>query len=222
MARITINAVYDIETMTLVAHDGQYETDFIPIRCDRGAVAQAKKQGQQAGDLGTSSGSSAAVDRSAVIPGIINDAQHPVGLGATTKNNMLVSNQEAVGGATGGVTGEANLAAARTRNAGGFTAALGEANREKGRQLAGGARDVETQDALLKQQQQQQARNQLLGLYGTDTSHQLQAMGLQGEDLARQLEAGRQGWYQNTLQGLNTAANLGGAAAGMKKAGYFG
>lgn len=218
MTRITINPTFDIETGELLSHDGQYEIESVPMLFDRGAVKQAKTQGQQAGATAGKAGAEADVDRSAVIPGIIQAAQHPQGFTPQDLNSQLVAQQEGAGGANAAITGEGRLAALRSRTAGGFAPALAEAARAKGRTLATGALDVANRNAMLKQQQQEQARNQLLGLYGTDTSTMLRGMGLQADDLQNQLAAGRQGWLQNTMGVLNTIGNLGSSAAGVKKA----
>ena len=127
---------------------------------------------------------------------------------------MLVKQQEAAGGANATLTGEGNLAALRTRNAGGFAPALAEASRNKTRALSSGALDVANQNAMLKQQQQQEGLRGLQGLYGTDTSNQLKAMGLSAEDLQNQMAANRQGWLQNTEGVLNTISGMGKAATG--------
>lgn len=126
---------------------------------------------------------------------------------------MLVASQEGAGGANAAITGEGKLAALRGRTAGGFAPALAEAARAKGRTLSTNALGVSNEDAQLAQQKQAQARQQLLGLYGADTSAQLRAMGLQSEDLQNQLKAGQTGWAQNLEQGLGTVANMGKAAA---------
>jgi hypothetical protein len=213
-----VNPVWDMETLQLVGHDGQYEIDHIPFLFDRGAVGTAKKLGQQAGETGATAGSEAAVDRSSVIPGLVRDVNNPTGFTPEQQNNMLVKQQEAAGGGNAAVTGEGRLAALRTRTAGGFAPALAEAARSKGRTLATGALDVANRNAELEQQKQAQARQQLLGLYGVDTSNMLKSMGLQSQDLQDQLAAGRQGWLQNTEGVLNTIGGLGSSAAGVKKA----
>ena len=209
MTRITINPVFDIETMTLVGHDGQYEVENVPIKCDRGAVSQAKQQGQQANTTAGGYGQTAAGIGSTLIPTLQQRATNPTGYSPTDLNNMLVAQQESAGGSNATVGGEGKLASIRTRNAGGFAPALDEAARDKSRTLASGALGVQNANATLKQQQQEQALQQLQGLYGTDTSNQLKAMGLQGEDLSNQLQAGRQGWLQNTEGVLSSLGQLG-------------
>jgi hypothetical protein len=208
MTRITINPTFDIETGELLFHDGQYEIESVPMLFDRGAVKQAKTQGQQAGVVAGKAGAEADVERSAVIPGIIQSAQHPQGFTPQEQNAQLVAQQEGVGGANAAVTGEGRLAALRSRTAGGFAPALAEAARSKGRTLATGGLEIANQNAMLKQRQQEQARQQLLGLYGADTSSMFKGMGLQAEDLQNQLAAGRQGWLQNAEGLANTAAGV--------------
>jgi hypothetical protein len=221
VARFLLNPVFDIETGQLLSHDGE-SFEEPQILFDRGAVQRAKEQGKQADTTGDVAGQAAQQEGTQLRTQLEQRAAHPEGLAPTDINNMLVKQQEAAGGANATITGEGKLAALRTRGAGGFAPALAEAARTQGRTLASGALDVANQNAMLKQQQQQQALSGLQGLYGTDTSNQLKAMGLSAEDLQNQLKAGQQGWYQNTLAGLNTAANLGGAAAGMKQAKFFG
>ena len=154
---------------------------------------------------------------SSIIPGLEREAQNPQGFTPVRKNNMLVAGQEAVGGANSGIVGTGNLAAARTRNAGGFARALDEAARQKGRQLSTTALGVENEDARVGLQRQQEAQRMLSGLYGTDTSRQLEAMGLQNQDLNTALKAGQQGWLQNTEGVINTLTDA--AKAGKEIAG---
>lgn len=218
MARVLLNPTFSIETGELLFHDGEFFVDSFPIRCDRGAVKQAKQQGETAGSVAGKAGSEADTERAAVIPGLVRDVNNPTGYTPQQVNDQLVKQQEAVGGGNAAITGEGKLAALRSRTAGGFAPALAEAARAKGRTLATGALDVANRNAELQQQKQQQARAQLLGLYGTDTSNMFRGMGLQSQDLQNQLAAGRQGWLQNTEGALDTISGLGTSAAGVKKA----
>lgn len=217
MARFLLNPTFDIETGQLLSHDGEFFEEP-KILFDRGAAGQAKNLGQQAGSAASNAGSEAATDRSSVIPGLLRDVNNPTGFTPQQQNDMLVKQQEAAGGANATATGEGRLAALRTRSAGGFAPALAEAARAKGRTLATGALDVSNRNAELEQQKQQTARQQLLGLYGTDTSNMLRSMGLQSQALQDQLAAGRQGWLQNTEGVLGTIGGLGSQAAGAFKA----
>src|SRR6266436_3264444 len=209
--RVLLNPTFDIVTGELLSHDGESHIEKFPVLFDRGAVQQAKTQGKTAEGQVGKAGSEADVERGAVIPGLIRDVNNPQGFTPEQQNNMLVKQQEAVGGGNAAITGEGRLAALRSRTAGGFAPALAEAARAKGRTLATGALDVANRNAELQQQKQAQARAQLLGLYGTDTSNMFRGMGLQAEDLQNQLAAGKQGWLQNSLDTINTLSNAAGA-----------
>jgi hypothetical protein len=213
MHRVLLNPVFSIATGELLSHDGESFLEQFPIKCDRAIQGTAKKNAQTATDTASGFGSTAAQIGSTLIPGLERDANNPTGFTPVQKNNMLVASQEGVGGAGSGITGQANLTAARTRNAGGFARALDEAARIKGRTLSSNALGVENEDARVALQRQQEARRALQGLYGTDTSAQLHAMGLANEDLNTALAAGRQGWLQDTEGVINTLSGAAKAAA---------
>jgi hypothetical protein len=213
MTRFLLNATFSIETGELLSHDGEFFDDAA-ILFDRTIASNAGNNAKQAGGVVGQAQANANIDRSSVIPGLQRDAQTPIGYNAGQLNNMLVSSQEGAGGANATVGGEGRLAALRSRTAGGYAPALDEAQRQKGRTLATNALDIQNQNARLGLERQQQARNQLLGLYGTDTSNMLHAMGVQNEDLNTQLAAKRQGWEQELEQGLDTVSGMGGKAAG--------
>lgn len=194
-------------------------TQFVsgPMRFDRSVQGAAKNNANTANNVAAGYGAGASQIGSSLIPGLEREAQNPTGFTPEQKNNMLVASQEGVGGATSGITGQGNLTAARTRNAGGFARALDEAQRQKGRQLSQNALGVENEDARVALQRQQQAQGLLSGLYGTDVSSQLKSMGLSDEALNTELNAGKSGWLQNAEGVINT---LGGAAlTGAKIAG---
>jgi hypothetical protein len=87
---------------------------------------------------------------------------------------MNTAVQQSEGGSVGGVTGETNLEAARTRNAGGYQGAVGSASRAASRDLSSKALEIQTNQANLQQQQKQQAMDQLMKLYGVDQQTALQ------------------------------------------------
>lgn len=217
MARFLLNPTFDIETGRLLSHDGE-SFEEPTILFDRGAAGEAKQQGKVAGGVAGTAGSNASQIGSTITPVLEQQATHPTGFDPTTLNNMLVSQQEAVGGGNAAIGGEGKLSALRTRSAGGLAPVLAEAARSKGRTLASGALNVQNESARLAQEKQQNALRSLQGLYGTDTSNQLRAMGLQAEDLQNELAAGRQGWLQNTEGVLGTIGKLGSEAAGAYQA----
>jgi hypothetical protein len=213
MARFLLNPVFDIATGELLSHDGEFFDDAA-ILFDRGVANQAKSQTAQAAGVTGQAQANANIDRSSIIPGIQREAQTPMGFNAGQLNNMLVAQQEGAGGANATIGGEGRLAALRSRTAGGYAPALDEAARQKGRTLATGGLNIQNENARLGLERQQQARQALQGLYGTDTSNMLKSMGISAEDLQNQLAAKRQGWLQNTEGVLDTIGGLGAKAAG--------
>ena len=211
--RFLLNPTFSIETGELLSHDGESFEEPV-LLFDRKVQGQANEQRKSATSVGDTAGTNAAQEGGVLRPTLEQRATHPEGYAPTDINNMLVKQQESAGGTNATLTGEGRLAAMRGRNAGGFAPALAEAARSKGRTLATGALDVATQNAQLKQAQQQQALQQLQGMYGTDTSDQLKAMGLANQDLESELAAGRQGWQQNAMGWLN-ALKPKGSVGGM-------
>jgi hypothetical protein len=205
LAKITINPTLDIETLEWLPRPSYLiEENKIPLRFDRSVQKAAGNNATTANSVAGQAGSNAAQIGSSLIPGLESEAQNPIGLTPIQKNNALVSGAQAIGGVNSGIKGEADLAAARTRNAGGFTNALDEAARIKSRQQSANTLGVENEDARLANEKQQFAQRALQGLYGTDTSRQLEAMGLSNQDLQTKLQAGKSGWLQNFNDTLST------------------
>lgn len=221
MARFTINPVHEWDESTqryvLVSHDGQYEIPdrLVELRFDRSIQQRAKSGSSQATGTAGGFGQQASQIGSTIIPGLEQQATTPTGYTPLQKSRMLTSGAEAVGGVNSGLTGQANLTALRTRTPGGFSAALAEAARQKGRQLSTNALDVENADARLAQEKQRAAQQQLGSLYGMDTNAQLRAMGLANEDLNTALQAGKSGWLQQLEGGLGTLGSLASGAGGL-------
>jgi hypothetical protein len=113
-----------IETGAVLSEQPFYCDDSLEWRCDRSVNAAAKTNAKTAGDTATGFGADAAGERSAVIPGLEREAQNPTGYSPTDLNNMTVASEQSAGGVASGTAGKADLMAARTRNAGGFGAAL--------------------------------------------------------------------------------------------------
>lgn len=206
--RVTSLISWDMETGAVLSHVYTDSYEGPVERCDR-KIANAA--GNQAGANEGTAGeleSGAQQIGSSIIPGLEQQAKGGQGLTPVQKNNALVSGSQAIGGVNSGITGDANLAAARTRNAGGFAPALDEAARIKGREQSTNALGVSAEDTAIANQKQAQAQRELAGLYGTDTSGALTAMNLSDQALRTQLQANNQGWYQKGLAGLNTLANV--------------
>ncbi len=178
-------------------------------------VKKAQQAGQGAANTATTTasgyGTGATDIGSTLVPFEKKQLTNPTGMNPTDINNMLVAGEQGAGGANAGITGQANLEASRTHNTGALSGVLDEAARDKTRQLSQNALGVQNQNAKVKLGQQDEASKALGGLYGTDVNAQLKAQGLVPEDINSWVNAGKSGWYQNTLQGIDT---LTGAAKG--------
>jgi hypothetical protein len=108
-----------------------------------------------------------------LTPQLESEAINPEGYTPQQLAYMNTASQQSLGGSTAGITGQANLQAARTRNAGGFQGAIGSGSRTAQKQLSQNALATQTQQAQLQQQQRQQALQQLQSLYGQDLSSSL-------------------------------------------------
>jgi hypothetical protein len=111
---------------------------------------------------------------------------------------MLGAAEGGAGGSTAGLTTEANLAAARNRNSGGFGGSLDEMARQKDKALAGTSEGIAANSANLAQQQQQDAAKGLSNMYGQDTNAQMQALGIQSKD--QEIQNQQPNWAQQLGQ----------------------
>ena len=157
----------------------------------RSAVAQAQQAGQQAGQTGGQLMGQAGETLSGVMGPLAGIEQQ--GMTPEEMNRALVAGQQEAGGAMSGVQGQANLMAARARNAGAQTMALDEAARQKMRQGS--------QTALNIQQMALNRQMQGLGLgadiYGRQLGGAMEAYGLIPRDIAAAAEANKTGWVQD-------------------------
>lgn len=103
-------------------------------------------------------------------PTLVSDVTDPQGYSTGDLTAMNTASQQSLGGSTAGITGQANLEAARTRNAGGFQGAIGEGSRAARRQLSQNAVGIQQAQANAKLAQRSQAIQALMNLYGIDQS----------------------------------------------------
>lgn len=178
-------------------------------------IAGIKKATQAAsGAAGTASGNAGTYGKNAadigdlLVPTLKNDVNNAPGFTPEQTNDQLVAAQEGAGGTNASIVGEAGLQAARGRNVGSTAGVLDEAARIKSRTNAGAGLEVANQNAMLKQQQRDQALKQLQGLYGTDVTAQTQNEGLVPEDINAWANANKTGWLQNTEGILDTINGL--------------
>lgn len=148
-----------------------------------------------------------------LTPELKAEAENPEGYTPQQKAYMHTASEQSLGGGVAATTGEADLTAARTRNAGGFQGAVGTANRGAQRQLSQNAVGIEADQAKLQQAQRQQALSSLQGLYGVDETTALGYLNASNEALGTENKAtGTNSPFMNYLYHAEDAA--GKAAAG--------
>lgn len=210
----TVLQLTDDPNVYLRISDDGYEYTGPLALADRSIQQSATQGAAQAGTTASGYGSTASGIGSTVIPTLTRDVNNPTGFTPTEKNNMLTAVQQGAGGATAGVTGEAGLAANRTRNSSALSSVLDQAARTKQQALSSGNLSVENADAKLAQQKRAAALGGLQGLYGTDVGAQLKSMGIQDQDLNTAISAGNSGWLQNTMGVVGGLSKAAGDVAG--------
>lgn len=123
---------------------------------------------------------------STLTPTLESDIANPKGYSPEDIAYMNTASQQSLGGSVAGVTGQANLEAARTRNAGGFQGAIGSATRSAQRNLSQNALGIQKANADLKQQQRDQAIKALSAIYGIDESTALGYLNSSNEALGEE------------------------------------
>lgn len=216
LKRYLINPTLDIESGKWVGEGEFWADDAGEMRCDRAAQNSFKQAAGDAGDLAANQGANANAIGATLRPFYQQEmnAQHLFSPGQTNELLTAAGAPIAASGAT--AQGQANSEAARTRNTAGFSAGLDQAARDRSNSLATANLGVGAQDIMGAKQLNQEGAAGMNGLYGTDTDAQLKAMGLQNQDISGQVEAGKSGWVQNTLGGINSAAGLIAAIKGKK------
>ena len=147
------------------------------------------------------------------------EAAHPMGFTPQAKAAMNTAGQQSAGGSAAGAIGQGRLYAARTHNAGGAKAAIGEGVRNAGQNLSNTAVGTEVANANLQNQQQQAGLRGLQGLYGTELGEGENALGLSNQALGVANNAKPSFWQQMAQQAggdvLDLATLRGGKALGV-------
>jgi hypothetical protein len=151
-----------------------------------------------------------------LTPTLEAEANDPQGYTPAQLAYMDTASQQSLGGSDAAVTGQANLTAARTRNAGGVQGAIGSGTRAAQRQLSTNALGIQADQAKLQQAQRQQALSALQSLYGVDEATALGYLNssdaaLEGENKSSGLNSLTD---QYILQGEKAAAGAASAGGG--------
>lgn len=144
-----------------------------------------------------------------LAPTLEAESAHPQGLTPQAKASINTAAQQSGGGSTAGAIGAGKLYSARTRNAGGAKAAVGEGVRAAGKNLSDAALNTEITSAKLANQQQEQAQRGLQGLYGTELSGGENALGLSNQALGITNQAKPSFWQQIATTGAKNLVNAG-------------
>jgi hypothetical protein len=157
-------------------------------------------------DSSTLGGDAGAIS-SYLTPQLEAQANNPQGYTPQQMAYMDTASQQSLGGGAAATTGEGDLTAARTRNAGEFEGAIGDADRADEKQLSQNALGVQTSQANLQQQQKAQALQSLQSLYGVDESTALGYLGDSNSALgAENQNTGIHGLEDQYLLGAQKAA----------------
>lgn len=204
----------DIETGRVLEEDS-FEYDGPLALCDRSAQSSAGRAASNAGNAAAGYGSTASTIGSQLLPYYTQQLYHPAGMSQQDIGSQLAFGMGGAGGATSGITGQANLQAARSNNTAGFTSALDAAARDRAQAAAKTSEGIAARNANVKLQQQQDAGRGLSSLYGMSAGAQAREGDVQNQAIQDQIKAGQTGWLQN-LEGIagmlsggtNSAANL--------------
>jgi len=181
----------------------------------------AKNAANTATNTGAGYGADASTVSSQLLPFLTRELNNPQGYSQQQQGAMLNQAEAGAGGATSGLTTEANLASARNRNSGGFSGALDEAARDKGKTLSGISSGIASQNANLQQQNQQAAASGLSNMYGQDTGAQLKAMGLVAPDVNASADATAD-VFKNIGSIVGDVGGAAGLAGGFRIPGFGG
>ncbi len=155
-------------------------------------------------------GSDAAGIGANLTPFLTQEMLHPQGYGQQGLSAMTAAAEGGAGGASSGLTGQAMQRAAASHNTGAYGAALDAASRNRTMATADASEGIAAKNAGLQQQQQQDASNQLGGLYKTDTSGMLESQGQEANDIKVGQTGGIMGDIGTTLGDIGGIAKLAG------------
>lgn len=176
---------------------------------------QALQAGTNASNTGANYGADASTVNAQLLPFFTRELNSPTGFTQQQTGSMLGAAEAGAGGATAGLNTEANLAAARDRNSGGFSGGLDAAAMQRDKALAGTSEGIAAKSADLQQEQQQNAASGLQRMGATDTDAQLKAMGLIPEDINASTKAFGTGDWASQLSQLNKGISAGTGIVGQ-------
>lgn len=149
-----------------------------------------------------------------LAPTLESQVAHPAGFSPADEAGMKTDAMQGAGGTQAAAVGAGNLAAARTRNAGGFGQAVSDASRGAGETLSRNLLDINNANAMEKERQRQTAISGLEGLYGTNVGGSNAALGNVAPNVNADTNAQNASWDAfNNITGAITGAAKAGAQA---------
>ncbi len=184
-----------------------------------GMTGPGKTALNQATSTANMLGSDASAIGSTLTPFLTQEMIHPEGYGQQGLSAMTAAAEGGAGGATSGLTGQAMQRAAASHNTGAYGAALDAASRNRTMANANASEGIAAKNAGLQQEQQENAANQLGGLYKTDTSGMLESQGQEANDI----KVGQTGGIMGDIGSLaSTGLNLAKLGGGFGIPGFGG
>ena len=217
--RVTINPVFDIETLKLISHEGEYDYDG-PVELAKGDTAaeqMALQNDQNANALSQQYQQQSMAEQQQILPFLTQEMNNPQGFGQTGVNEMMTAGGEATAGNLGNSIEQANLRASRTGNPSSSASIIDAASRAGGAQLSNNALNVNLSNLDKKLQQQQSGEQGIAALSGGNIQEALSALGLSNQSANSYNTAyGTEGanWFTPVLQGIGALGQGVGAAAG--------
>lgn len=164
----------------------------------KGQAGAANKQLGKTNAVADKELGAASSEMSSLDPFFAGEMKNPQGMGTTGVNAANTASQQALGGATAGVTGEGALMGARTRNTAGITEALDSNARGAAQTGSENATKVQLANEMLKEQQRQAGAAGKEGIFNTETGAGTQTLGMGPSTLQARAAGGS--WMQNTFQ----------------------
>ena len=155
---------------------------------------QANAAATSASNISSTAAGNAGALYSTLAPSLESTMANPQGFNPVDMAKMDTATMQTAGGTQAAAQGEGALRAARTGNAGGSDAAIAKAARTGGEIASEGALSTQIKNAVLKQQQRQEATSGLEGLYGANTGASVNALGQVASNVNADTNAENASW----------------------------
>lgn len=203
---VTTKITWDVDG-NILEHEF-YEYNGPVAKLDRAAAAEAKNAAATAANTAAQEQSQANAASARLTPFFSQEMQAQHMFNPGQQNELLNYNEQGAGGANAGLAGTAASEAARTRNTSGFSSALDAAARSRQSAMGSAGLGIGEADIMGAKQLNQAGAQGMAGLYGTDTEAMLKSMGIQTGDINAQIEAGKSGFFQNLMQGIQAGTGV--------------